>query len=278
MARDEDELAILGAVLAPLQVMRRPGGLAVLVGPEEADVEVVAGILEVVRIAAEKRRGEFGGEDQADVGVFLEGVEMVLPALIERDHVAAQAGLVGRFLLDLGHRLPPGLLGRGVVQARREAGVDPRGDVLDADQYVQLEIGRLGLLVIGLGEEAVAVVVLFLGAELCQRIGADVMVGHDQPVGRDERPRAAVVESHRRRAEVLGPAGRRLEAVPGLEPVASGRLLKTHIPSSARSVKEALMRKRPARRRTCPRRSCIEVGSLFQTSRRGSISRSPAID
>ena len=96
-------------------------------------------------------------------------------------------------------------------------GVDPGGDVLDADQDVQLEVGGLGLLLVGLGEEAVAVVVLVLGAELGQRVGPDVVVGHDQAVGRDERPRPAVVEPDRRRPKMLGPARRRLEAVPGLE-------------------------------------------------------------
>ena len=42
------------------------------------------------------------GEDQPDVGVLLEAIEVVLPALVERDHVAAQAGLVERLLLDRG--------------------------------------------------------------------------------------------------------------------------------------------------------------------------------
>ena len=61
------------------------------------------------------------------------------------------------------------------------------------------------------------VVVLLRRAELGQGVGADVVVGHDQAVGRDERPRAAVVEPDRRGPQMLGPAGRRLEAVPRLE-------------------------------------------------------------
>ncbi len=81
-------------------MMLRPGGLAILVGAEEANVEVVAGILEVVGIAAEEGDGELGAKTEPDIRVFLVRVEMILPALIERDDVAAQAGLVGRFLLD----------------------------------------------------------------------------------------------------------------------------------------------------------------------------------
>ena len=47
--------------------------------------------------------------------------------------------------------LAPGLLGRGVVHAGREPGVDPVGDILDADQDIQLEIGRLRLFFVACG-------------------------------------------------------------------------------------------------------------------------------
>ncbi len=54
MAGDEDQLAVARALGTPLQVVLDLGRLAVLVDAEEADVEVVAGILEVVRVAAEE--------------------------------------------------------------------------------------------------------------------------------------------------------------------------------------------------------------------------------
>ena len=53
------------------------GRLAVLVNAEEADVEVVAGILEVVRIAAEEGDRLLRGEDQPHVGIFLVAIEVV---------------------------------------------------------------------------------------------------------------------------------------------------------------------------------------------------------
>ena len=81
----------LRAGLAPLQVVLDLGRLAVLVDAEEADVEVVARILEVVRIAAEEGDLLLRGEDQAHVGVLLEAIEVILAALVERDDVAAQA-------------------------------------------------------------------------------------------------------------------------------------------------------------------------------------------
>ena len=103
MPGDEDQLIVRRPGRAPLQVMLDLGRLAVLVGAEEADVQVEARILEVVRVAAVEGDLLFGGEDQADIGVFLEAVEVVLAALVERDDVAAQPGLVQRFLLDVGH-------------------------------------------------------------------------------------------------------------------------------------------------------------------------------
>ena len=217
MAGDEHKLALLRAVLAPLQIMSRPHGLAIFIGAEKAEVQIVAGILEVVRVAAEKRRGELGSEHQANVGVLLVRVEMVLTSLIQGDDIAPQACLVGRFLFDLGHGLLAGLFGRGVIESGRELGVHPRCHIVDADQHVQLQVGRPGLVGIGPGEKAVAVVVLVLGAELGQGVSPNMVVGHDQPVRRDERSRTAVIESHRRRPQMLGPSRRRLEAVPGLE-------------------------------------------------------------
>ena len=72
VAGDEDEFVLLAAVRAPLQVVLDLDRLVVLVDAEEADVEVVARVLEVVRVAAEEGDLLLGGEDEADVGVLLE--------------------------------------------------------------------------------------------------------------------------------------------------------------------------------------------------------------
>ena len=70
------------------------GGLAVFINAEQADVQIKAGIFKVVRVAAVERDLLLRREDEAHVGVFLETVQMILAALIQRDHVAAEAGLV----------------------------------------------------------------------------------------------------------------------------------------------------------------------------------------
>ena len=54
IARHEHQIVLLQARRIPLQIVRHFGRLAVLVDAEEADVEIVAGILEIVGVAAEE--------------------------------------------------------------------------------------------------------------------------------------------------------------------------------------------------------------------------------
>ena len=151
VAGDEDQLAVGRPGRRPLQVVLDLGRLAVLIDAEEADVEVVAGILEIVRIAAEEGGVLLGGEDQPHVGVLLVAVEMVQPAVVERDHVAPQAGLLDRFLLDRVHDRAAGLFRLGQRARLGNRRVDPIGDVLDAHKHVQFEVDALDFLVLGLG-------------------------------------------------------------------------------------------------------------------------------
>ncbi len=70
------------------------GRLAVLVGTEEADVEIEARKFEVVGVAAEGRDRLFRGHHQPHVGVLLVAIKVVRAALVQSHHVAAQAGLI----------------------------------------------------------------------------------------------------------------------------------------------------------------------------------------
>ena len=132
---------------------------------------------------------------------------------------------------------PAGLLGLGQAAARVDRRVDPRGHVLDAHQHVQFQVGALQFLVAGPGVEAVGHVVLLLRAELLQGVDADVMVGHHQPVGGDERARAAAVEADGGPLQVGVPLLRRREVVVLLEDAFLGGLLNSHMPSSARAAR-----------------------------------------
>ena len=61
--------------------------LAIFVNAEQADIEIVARILEIVGITAEESHLLFGGEDQADVVIALVSIEMVRAALIQGNDI-----------------------------------------------------------------------------------------------------------------------------------------------------------------------------------------------
>ena len=103
-----------------------------LVDAEERHVERVAREREVVRIAAVERGVELRREHQSDVGELLVEIQVVLRALIERHHLALQAGLLFRFVFDRGHRRPPRRQRARPRHRRLDRGVHARGDVLDA--------------------------------------------------------------------------------------------------------------------------------------------------
>ncbi len=147
MADHEDHVAFRRALVAPFEKVRWHGRLAVLVGAEETDVEAEPWKLEVVGVAAEIGDAVLRREDQTDIGVLLVAIKVIQPALVERDHVAAQAGLLGRFLFDpgddrlgerrrLARRLNPGLT---ACSTRSVTSIDLLQDV-------QFQIGTLHFL------------------------------------------------------------------------------------------------------------------------------------
>ncbi len=54
-------------------------------------------------------------------------------------------------------------------------------------------------------------------AELLQRVEADVVIGQDEPIGRDERSRAAAIEADGRFLNLLKPILCRLEVIFGFQ-------------------------------------------------------------
>ena len=135
---------VLDAGRGPLEIIVQVHGLIVFVDAEEADVQIVARVFEIIGIAAEEGRGKFGREDQADVRVFLVFVEVEHGAGVEGDHVAAEFGGFDAILLDGGHRGAASLALLGHGHAGLGGGFHFVGDVFDVFQHVQLEIGALG--------------------------------------------------------------------------------------------------------------------------------------
>ena len=94
MTADERQLAVAGSLRIPFQEMLDLRRLAVLVSAEDADIEIVARILEIIRIASVKRDLFLRREDEAHVVVAFVAIEMVNAALVERDHIGAQSGFL----------------------------------------------------------------------------------------------------------------------------------------------------------------------------------------
>ena len=69
--------------------------LVVFVNPDQGHIDVETRKIEVVRIAAKERRLKFGRKHQPYVGVPFVTIEIVLAALVKRDHVRPQARRLG---------------------------------------------------------------------------------------------------------------------------------------------------------------------------------------
>src|SRR3954447_7977344 len=110
--------------------------LAVLVSPEDADIEIVARVFEIIRIAAVKRDLLFRSKHQSDVIVSLVAVKMIQPALIERNDIRPQSGLLLTFLLDGCNGGGPGRASLRWRRVRLNGSVYAVGHILDRDEDI----------------------------------------------------------------------------------------------------------------------------------------------
>ena len=204
IAGDEGDVAFLGCIGVPGQVVRRSDRLAVFVDPQETGIQGVAGEVEVVRVAAEEGRLELGREDQAHVVILAELVQLVLAAAIEADDLAGQLLVVAAgFLLDLVDLGGAGL-DEGCALKPGAGAHDTVGDVRDVRQDFGRLAGAFLLFLARSGHPAVLdVVVLGRGQVLHARDDA-VVVGQDQAFARDQRGRTAL-QAHRGVANPVQP-------------------------------------------------------------------------
>jgi hypothetical protein len=189
------------------------GRLAVFVRAKDADIQVVTGEFEIVGIAAIKGDLFLRRKDEAHVIVPFVAVEMKLSSLIESDHIRAQPGFVARLFLDLGNGVTARSSGIFAGHVRLDGRFHFIRHILDRHQDVELEIGRLDLVLWRFGVEPVPHVIVFFATDLLERIEADVMVRDHEAVGGNKRPASAGVETDARFLEMLEPLRRRLELI-----------------------------------------------------------------
>ena len=89
MPRNKDQVAILHAGRRPGKVMIEVSRLVVFVNSKESDVEVIARIGEVIRVAAEEGDIEFRRKHQPHIRVLFVLVQVVHLTRIEDHHIAA---------------------------------------------------------------------------------------------------------------------------------------------------------------------------------------------
>ena len=160
IAGDENEIACARTLRGPFEVILRMNRLIVFVNTEQREIEIVARIFEVVRVTAEERNLKLRREHQTHVGVLLIGVEVVLAALIKRNHVVTHSVFLRGFFRDVvDFRVARGgSLRRCHIRLHRAG--DASRYVFDRDQLIQLQIGGLNFFVARRSIEAVLDVVL----------------------------------------------------------------------------------------------------------------------
>ena len=228
MPGDENQIAVLHSGARPLQVIIEVRRLAILVDPEEGDIQVVARIGEVIGISAKESNVEFGSEHQPHVRVLFILVEVIDLPRIKNHHIAAQSSCGGAILFNLRHG---GALGLPGVR-RRHPGlyscVDFVRHVLNSDKLIEFKVWTLSLFCLRLSVKTGLDIVAPLGRKLLDASRSHVMVGKGQSIRRNERAGTAVVESHRRQANVVEPLLRQLEAVCGFDFVLRRFVIEPH--------------------------------------------------
>ncbi len=218
----EHEVTVRRAALAPAQVVLGLVRLAALVDAQERDVQAEAGVLEVVVVPAVEGDRLLGREDEADVVEALVGVQVVTPALVQRDDLGVQPCLLLRGVLQGRHRLAPRSAGSGGVEAARGA-FDRLRDVFDRPEDVQVHVRAAQLVGERRRVEALLEQVALGRRQALQEVRRDVVVRHHEAVGGHDRAGAADRDADGGLLHVLEPRGRDLEAV------ALGELLRRRV-------------------------------------------------
>src|SRR5262245_14136964 len=182
---DENQLAILWAGGRPLEVVLAANGLVVVIDTKQRHVQVVPWEVEVVRVAAKEGDSKLRSENQPNIRELPVPVKIILPTLVQSDDIAAQSGCRERLLLDRNHLGAPGTQRFRGTHIWFCCSNDSGSDVFDADQLIELEVRSLRLFVPGWSIETCLQIVGLRGADLLQRVGRNMMIGQNEPVGRN---------------------------------------------------------------------------------------------
>src|SRR5205823_14344179 len=103
----------------------------VFINAKDANVQIVAGILKVIRVSTEKSHLLLRRENEPHVIVAFVSIQMISAALVERNDVGAQPGFLFAFLFN---RSDDSVARSGSLVARHsrlDRGVYPRSDIVN---------------------------------------------------------------------------------------------------------------------------------------------------
>ena len=120
IARGKNHLAVFHAVLGQLQKMARLDRLAVFIGAQKRRIQRKTRKHKIVGIPAKRPQPRLRHPHQPHLLPHLVAIQPILPAAIQRHHLAAQLGLVRAFFFNRGnHRLPLARVRLGIGKLRR---------------------------------------------------------------------------------------------------------------------------------------------------------------
>ena len=182
IARNKDDLAIFRGFSGPSKMGWGFDRCPIFIGTQESAIQIVAGEIEIVRVAAKEAHGIFGREHQTHVFISAVFVDFILTATEQGNHVATEQFLIvilARFFFQLGNCYAARLGDFAGLNACR-CSFHLSGVVDDADQHFCFHAGASLLVGQSSGQKAVQAVIL-IGA---RQIGHTA--GHAMPIGQDQ--------------------------------------------------------------------------------------------
>ena len=179
--------------------------LAIFIGAQHGRIETETGKIKIVRVTAKIRRCIFGCPHQPQIRKTMVAIQMVLATLIERHHVAANGGLLVPHAI--GRELGKDGVLRSLICLTGQpfgSGVDVFGYIGNLFEPARLTSGALLFIFIFTREKTVEQIIFLRAGNLLKAAGNAMVVGHNQPLRRNKRRRAAA-EIYRCAHHVVNP-------------------------------------------------------------------------
>src|SRR6266850_5156226 len=139
MAGNKNQLAGFRTGLGPFEIVLYLHRLVVFVNSYQGHVDIESGKVEVVRVATKKRGLKFRHKNQTNICKFFISIEVVLPTLIKRNNIAAEASRLRRFGLNGVDLSASGGVGFDGRHTALDSAVNAIGHIIKTHEHVQAD-------------------------------------------------------------------------------------------------------------------------------------------